>query len=980
MSTLGAVLGTVKFNVEADTSNAEAGMKRVEEKGRGLGGALADIGKSATGVFAGMMAVQGITSLPGLFDSMADAARKDEIELTRVHQSLVDLAAVYGGGADAIAKWTEEVSNAEEKGRNLAYSNSEIRDSFTFLVDATGNTEEALKRQTLAMDFARGANIPLQKASMLLGKVTEANVEVFKKMGIHIGNGATEAQAFAVIQGKFAGQADAYAKSSAGQMEVAKIKFEELKKEIGYSLLPVMLGLAKVGIFLADVLGVVVPIAIDAISAAVGWLKGKAELLEEPLERIGKLAWGKLLDVFNSAKGPLQNLYESAKEFAELSWEKIQSVWETISPLIEKVASFAFNAYVEWLKLEWKTLQKVWEVIAPLIERVAKYTFKELTELGKAGWDKLQNAWKIVGPWLEKVGKLSYKELVELGKVAWDKMQKAWAVIGPGAMNFGKSMGGMDWKGMGSGLADVGEKLWKFLGPATLGAVKALFDAVKPLGAVFTSEILPALLQLGAAVEPLAKVLAGILVLSLRAVLEIIQILAPVLGVILVGAFHAAAILIEGFAGTVRGITLVLQGVVDFLIGIFTGDWDRAWSGLKEIFNGFWTILSSIVTTAWKLLVNNVETLLSAFNALFKGFFTDTLPGALADVGRFFIDGGKDILRGIKDGAVLGYTTVAQFFTDLPGNILLALAKLGALTLTLLQGGKDFITGLLDGVNWMVVMVYTFFEKLPGRLIEKMGDMVTIFLDVGKSMIEGILSGITGHWGEIASWITDKAKNLPGQILGAILGGSPALLFVPPGASMVQGLAKGVEDTWPVLQNAVIQVASNAVTTAMQTVKSSVAANWASLPGAATAMAPGFAGVNSGVGTNWASLPGAAAAMAPGFAGVGTPAITNALQAGFYDASRNLTWTGSYWQQGAIQKQDLALYGTVPHTPGPSPYASGVSSYKSKVAPVTITVQQTFNGPVNSADLRKANDEWWQNKVAQEFGYNAFISGVKGTA
>ena len=943
MSTLGAVLGTVKFNVEADTKNAEEGMDRVKEKGKGLGGALADIGKNAAGVFAGMMAVQGFTSLPGLFTSMADAAREDEAEVTRVGQSLKNLAAATGGGAPQIAKWTSEVKDAEEKGRNLAFTNTEMRNSFTFLVDATSNTEDALKRQTLAMDFARGANIPLQKASMLLGKVTEANVEQFKKLGIHIGKGATEAQAFAAIQAKFGGQADAYAKSSAGQMEIAKIKFAELKIEIGYALLPVIDLLTKAGLFLANIMAIVIPLAIAGVTTAVNWLKDKAELLEAPLKRIGALVWDKLQDAFERVKGPLIELYTSAKQFIELSWDKIQSVWETMAPYIAKVAGF---------------------------------TFKELIALGSVAWNKLQDAWKVVGPWLEKVGKLSYKELVELGKIAWDKLQKAWEVIGPGAVNFGKSMAGMDWKGMGGGLADIGDKLVKFLGPATLGAFKALLDAVKPLAPIFVDELLPALLQLGTALEPQAKVVAVVIVLAFRALLEIIQLLLPVVGVILVGAFHEIAIVIEGFAGVVTGITTVLQGVIDFIVGIFTGDWDRAWTGIKEIFSGVWTIFSTIIETAWALVVNTVKTLLSAFNALFKGFFTDTLPGSLANVGNALLDAGKDLLRGIKDGAVEGYETVKQWFADLPENIWKALLSLGALELKLLKGGKNLLKGLLDGALEKAVDLFEWVGKLPGYIVEKLGDLGSLFAGVGQSMVDGILAGVKAAWGGLVNWMKEEAKALPGQIIHAIVGGSPALLFTPPGASMVQGIAKGVTDEWPMLSHTITGLAMNAATVADTAVLMAVRGSVQGLAGGATAV-PGDTSIGSLTIRNTA------------------PIDTHKL--GYYDAVNNLTWVGGYWQQGQIQPQDLGMYsgsirpgadtmvdlGNGPqHSLGYAYERGGALNPDSRTrkSGVTISVSQTFHGPVNSDDLRKANDDWWEKKIRQEFGYNAFVSGVKGAA
>ena len=51
----------------------------------------------------------------------------------------------------------EKVISAREK---LAFSDDEVRDSLGALTNATGSGEEALRRHKIAMDLARGANIP----------------------------------------------------------------------------------------------------------------------------------------------------------------------------------------------------------------------------------------------------------------------------------------------------------------------------------------------------------------------------------------------------------------------------------------------------------------------------------------------------------------------------------------------------------------------------------------------------------------------------------------------------------------------------------------------------------------------------------------------------------------------------------------------------------------------------------------------------
>jgi len=69
------------------------------------------------------------------------------------------------------------------------------------------------------MDLARGAGIPLEVATRMLGKLNGEAVELFERMGMVLGENATEADALAAVQAKFGGQAEAYAKSTDGQFE-----------------------------------------------------------------------------------------------------------------------------------------------------------------------------------------------------------------------------------------------------------------------------------------------------------------------------------------------------------------------------------------------------------------------------------------------------------------------------------------------------------------------------------------------------------------------------------------------------------------------------------------------------------------------------------------------------------------------------------------------------------------------------------------
>ena len=68
-------------------------------------------------------------------------------------------------------------------------------------------------------------------------------------------------------------------------------------------------------------------------------------------------------------------------------------------------------------------------------------------------------------------------------------------------------------------------------------------------------------------------------------------------------------IFFETVKTTIKGITQTFRGIIDFIEGVFTGDWRKAWVGVKEIFLGIWTS----VTSPFKGIINGLLSVLENF-------------------------------------------------------------------------------------------------------------------------------------------------------------------------------------------------------------------------------------------------------------------------------------------------------------------------------------------------------------------------------
>lgn len=65
-----------------------------------------------------------------------------------------------------------------------------------------------------------------------------------------------------------------------------------------------------------------------------------------------------------------------------------------------------------------------------------------------------------------------------------------------------------------------------------------------------------------------------------------------------------------------KNIKDILKGVIDFIVGVFTGDWTKAWQGVTEIFKGIWNNIVAIIEAAINFIINGINLLISTLNTI----------------------------------------------------------------------------------------------------------------------------------------------------------------------------------------------------------------------------------------------------------------------------------------------------------------------------------------------------------------------------
>lgn len=205
----------------------------------------------------------------------------------------------------------------------------------------------------------------------------------------------------------------------------------------------------------------------------------------------------------------------------------------------------------------------------------------------------------------------------------------------------------------------------------------------------------------------------------------------------------------------IEGIKLTVKGLVDFVAGAFTGDWERAFLGLANITRGFAATVNSLVD----MLLWMLDGFVSQFNQIVQGLF-DSL--GMHKVGQVVVAIIETVWITIRS-----FVQVAQVLLD----------GLGESIASLLEG--DF-KGAWDALKEIVPEI--------GQVLSENGDAVKeAFRKIGEdaneaktevtSAISGMNSGASSemsqmqaNWSNSWSSIASDTNAQTGGILGTVAG------------------------------------------------------------------------------------------------------------------------------------------------------------------------------------------------------------------
>ena len=191
--------------------------------------------------------------------------------------------------------------------------------------------------------------------------------------------------------------------------------------------------------------------------------------------------------------------------------------------------------------------------------------------------------------------------------------------------------------------------------------------------------------------QPLVDWIAGSIFPVVSPVLEAV-------GSVFSQTFESIGEMLDGFITAARG-------VLDFLTGVFSGDWSAAWEGVQKAFRGIWDAMPDIIKKPIQMIIDMLNKMIGGIeggvNAVIRRInkLSFNVPDWVPEIG----------------GQTFGFNLSEMSLPRIPG-----LAKGGIVTKATLavigEDGAEAVVPLEQNIGWISRVADNLFDQLGGRM------------------------------------------------------------------------------------------------------------------------------------------------------------------------------------------------------------------------------------------------------------------------
>lgn len=333
------------------------------------------------------------------------------------------------------------------------------------------------------------------------------------------------------------------------------------------------------------------------------------------------------------------------RESIELA-QILGGVFSDIKSLSEPLKAYFINDFTPLMQTAFSTLGKIgiglfdsfnkvfsdiWNVaVFPILQNFLTVGLPLITDFGTQTWNTL-------GVLFDNIKEIFDTLWNGVAQPVLNALKTLWCDTWQSISDFWNEWGQPIFDGINEGITttkNVFLNLWETV-------LKPVFDKLMDVAdSVWTEHLKPLLDEF---LDFVGTLITSVLSIYNKAIAPVVNwlvsILGPIVSSVLGKIIKIVGNVISNIIDAVKNIISALKGVVLFITGVFTGDWKKAWQGVKKIFKGVWDALVDIAKTPINLIIGLINGLTGAvedaLNWIIDGInelsFTtpDWLPGDL---------------------------------------------------------------------------------------------------------------------------------------------------------------------------------------------------------------------------------------------------------------------------------------------------------------------------------------------------------------
>lgn len=234
----------------------------------------------------------------------------------------------------------------------------------------------------------------------------------------------------------------------------------------------------------------------------------------------------------------------------------------------------------------------------------------------------LGNIANVILPCLKEAWDGLLKILAPLGTFLEEEFTSIWQdMLNPALSYIGETVLPKLSKALESLWNNVLAPLGEFIGSVLAPIIQIISDMLS----IFWQNVIVPLADaigriLGASIEGIIDIF-GRLTEIIHPVIEVMQflwnkVLAPIVNYLWKVFKPMFEDVFKAIGGVVDGLADTFSGLITFITGVFTGDWEKAWQGVQDIFKGIFNGLISIVEGVINFIIDGLNGFLGTFDGI----------------------------------------------------------------------------------------------------------------------------------------------------------------------------------------------------------------------------------------------------------------------------------------------------------------------------------------------------------------------------